>query len=103
MKAPTPCHDCAFRKDSPEQGREMVQIMEALEGAMKGGKPFAPFYCHQGMPIDDKGEYCPPLDARGAPIGFPLCAGWIQALDRLQRKMDAENTGLIDLRNVGSP
>jgi hypothetical protein len=69
------CHDCAFRKGSPEQD-ELRAIAAAPE----------PFRCHQGMPVDarrgtpSRDAYAPVLRAvEGSGLtapDYPICAGW---------------------------
>lgn len=74
-----PCHDCAFRKGSPEQ-----DIIDRI------ARQDAPFRCHQGMPFNASSvaqggsvvDYCPQ-----SPVGYPICAGWLRAREsrRLRR------------------
>jgi hypothetical protein len=63
------CHDCAFRKGSPEEEKlEQIAIQDE------------PFHCHQGMPVraiggvPQKDSYSP----RGLKL-YPVCAGWQRA------------------------
>lgn len=71
------CHDCAFRKGSPEAGEEdmLRRLAEQRE----------PFRCHQAMPLDGRGRK--PTEGIFAPRGptlYPICAGWLRARkDRL--------------------
>lgn len=68
------CHDCAFRKGSPEQ--EQIPDI-AAQGT--------PFRCHQGMPVDARGgsphkdAYCPKLTDDNQALDYPICAGWWNA------------------------
>jgi hypothetical protein len=72
---PSMCHDCAFRKDSPE--RESFGAWPAIESAVREGTPFI---CHQGMHETDDGRYIPfERDAKGIPVWHPVCAGWAAA------------------------
>jgi hypothetical protein len=67
----SPCHDCAFRADSPE--RESGTIRDVMASVEIG----QPFHCHVGMHLDGRGRYQPlETDGRGMPIGHPICAGW---------------------------
>lgn len=69
------CHDCAFDPGgSPEQS-DHGAWGAILSGVDKG----RPFYCHQGMPVDEDGAYRPPVGLDGAPVGDErICAGWIE-------------------------
>lgn len=78
------CHDCAFRKGSPEQD-DVAKIAASA----------VPFRCHQGMPVDARGgmpvenAYAPALrtSKRGTEApDYPVCAGWRRAHAALQRK-----------------
>jgi hypothetical protein len=72
---PSPCFDCAFRAGSQE--RESCRTWAAIQQGIANDTPF---YCHQGMLVGSRGEYVPlELDADGAPVGHPLCAGWLAA------------------------
>lgn len=76
----SPCHDCAFRRGSPEREDGTYS---ALLGLARIGMPF---YCHQGMHETSDGRYIP-LEQRGEmPVGHPVCAGWQAARDRHLRK-----------------
>lgn len=72
------CHDCAFRKGSPEQD-ELNRIAAQDE----------PFHCHQGMPVrtiggvPQKDSYMP-RDRKNA--NYPICAGWQRAHDALSKR-----------------
>lgn len=74
------CDDCAFRKGSPES-EELERI----------ARQDTPFYCHKGMPVRApfgkpvQDDYCPRTDATGAPLGYPVCAGWKRAHEALVR------------------
>jgi hypothetical protein len=71
-----PCHDCAFRVDSPEREDTYGTWLKILEGVDAGEK----FYCHQGMHETKDGRYVPfARDAAGRPFGHPVCAGWLAA------------------------
>lgn len=81
------CHDCAFRRGSPEMdGGQTDQIL---------GDETAAFYCHQGMPIDARGrdpelgDYVPDDAHR-----YPVCAGWVAM--RLARIYDANARSIED-------
>ena len=78
------CHDCAFRKGSPEQEDGTLQtLLDKLEAAVKGERGFTPFYCHQGMPVDCHGAYAPKRHKSGEPKGYALCAGYALHMDKL--------------------
>ena len=79
---PARCHDCAFHEGSPEQADAFGAWLAIQEGLAEG----RPFYCHQGMPVDQRDHYCPPTDAIGHPVGFPVCAGWAAAARRRQQR-----------------
>jgi hypothetical protein len=77
------CHDCAFRKGSPEQ--DSVAAIAASP---------VPFRCHQGMPLDARrgtpveNAYAPVMrkSHRGVEApDYPICAGWKRAHAALQR------------------
>lgn len=69
------CHDCAFRPDSLERdGRTAAQLYDQLAR----GNADRPFFCHQGMHEGAQGYVPRQRDADGAPIGHPVCAGWLQ-------------------------
>lgn len=70
------CEDCAFRPDSPERDRGLGTATELYEGLALGNDGM-PFYCHQGMHHGAQGYVPRQRDARGAPIGHPICAGWL--------------------------
>jgi hypothetical protein len=67
-----PCHDCAFRRGSPE--REQEGLIDRV------ARQRDPFHCHQAMPLDGRGrdpaegDYAPDDHAR-----YPVCAGWAAA------------------------
>lgn len=67
------CGDCAFRPDSPERDG-------LTAGALyrRTQRRDAAFYCHAGMHHGEMGYVPRQRDARGAPIGHPICAGWLQ-------------------------
>lgn len=71
-----PCHDCAFRRGSPEHGEEGLLARVARQRE--------PFYCHQAMPLDGRGrvpaegDYAPDDHSR-----YPVCAGWAAAREAL--------------------
>lgn len=75
------CHDCAFRRDSPERDRGLGTEAELVE-SLAGGSDFAMFFCHQGMHHGAQGYVPRQKDRSGAPIGHPICAGWLQAYKR---------------------
>lgn len=70
------CEDCAFRAGSPERDRGLGTAAVLYEG-LAIGNDGAPFYCHQGMHHGARGYVPRQQDARGAPIGHPICAGWL--------------------------
>lgn len=80
------CHDCAFRRDSDEvadfvapfddQSGDLMKVLDDLDKAVEGECEYKPFFCHQGMPTIE-GKYSPESEADGTPIGFPICAGWL--------------------------
>lgn len=75
------CSDCAFKADSLERdGDTAGQLFDRLARALKGG----PFWCHAGMDGGSMGSgYVPrQRDERGAPIGHPICAGWVKEYER---------------------
>jgi hypothetical protein len=88
--AAKPCHDCAFRKGSPE--REDPETWAKIKGMVEDD---APFYCHykhtgEEMPTDDEGNYNPKRDAEGHPTGYPLCKGWCDVTsNKWKRVLDA--------------
>lgn len=67
------CHDCAFRKGSPES--------EQLYDIAISEKPFR---CHQGAPVNARGgvpvqdAYVPRM-TDGEALDYPICAGWLKA------------------------
>ncbi len=67
------CHDCAFRPGSPERRDVFGAWLSVLEGVSR----HVPFFCHQTMPVDARGSYCPKQNEHGHAIGHPLCAGWL--------------------------
>lgn len=76
------CHDCAFRPDSQER-EDTVSAAELYESLSYRNDGCEPFYCHQGMHHSASRGYVPrQTDARGAPIGHPICAGWLQQYRR---------------------
>lgn len=76
-----PCGDCAFRADSPEHESGLIyQITESVEAGQ-------PFHCHVGMHMTVDGRYQPrEVDAAGAPVGHPICAGWQMARLRAEAR-----------------
>lgn len=75
------CVDCAFRPDSPEH-----ENFRTMEGIMLSVVDDVPFYCHQGMHVTADGRYIPHnRDAKGAPVGHPVCAGWRAARAKVER------------------
>ena len=70
-KLDEPCHDCAFRRDSPEcDSGALYQIADSEH----------PFYCHQGMHSTADGRYVPREQTHdGRPVGHPVCVGWLRA------------------------
>lgn len=70
-----PCVDCAFRHGSPES--DNIVVLETLVQGVEDGRPF---FCHQGMHCNSRGEYVPLAStADGIPVGYPICAGWREA------------------------
>lgn len=78
------CDDCAFRAGSPERDRGLGTAAVLYEG-LAIGNDGAPFYCHQGMHHGARGYVPLQQDARGAPIGHPICAGWLAEYRRRLR------------------
>ncbi len=70
------CADCAFRPDSPE--RDGGGATELYLSLGLGSETDQPFYCHTGMHHGGQGYVPLQRDARGAPLGHPVCAGWLQ-------------------------
>lgn len=70
---PGPCDDCAFRDGSPE--RAQFAQWEYMLGMFRLGLPF---FCHKGMPLNDKGEYVPITMESGVPRDARVCGGWMQ-------------------------
>lgn len=84
--AKNPCHDCAFRPGSPE--REDPTAWARLKRQAQVGHPFYCHFKHDGteMPRDEAGKYVPDCREDGAPIGYPLCRGWVAFMDGLRDK-----------------
>lgn len=84
-----PCHDCAFRPDSPERADpEVWRLLLQQTDPELGISPFYCHYAHDGteMPTDGDGNYVPPRHPDGRPKGFPMCAGWARTFDvKLER------------------
>lgn len=74
------CHDCAFRADSQE--RDSTASAVDLYEHLALGNDGAPFYCHVGMHHGAQGYVPRQRDKHGAPIGHPICAGWLQQYRR---------------------
>lgn len=82
------CHDCAFNRESQEMTdlrevypSQMATVLEDLDYYLRGEIERMPlFICHQGMPTGPKGppDYQPPRDGHGNPVGYPICAGFVQ-------------------------
>lgn len=75
-----PCSDCAFRSGSPERDRGMgtaAGLFDSLAGQ--------PFFCHAGMHDGARGYEPRQRDKSGAPIGHPICAGWLAQYTRALR------------------
>lgn len=92
------CHDCAFRKGSPEE-EQLAKVSADPE----------PFRCHQGMPVDARGGValrdcyapvlCPgELGGQTAPE-YPICAGWLRARAALAKRA-ASKPERVQLRRV---
>lgn len=66
-----PCHDCAFRRGSPEHRAELTDRL---------ARQSTPFRCHQGAPLDGKGREPSVLAfwPRDESL-YPVCAGWAAA------------------------
>jgi hypothetical protein len=75
------CHDCAFRPDSQERDgvTSAAELFDHLALCNDGDRPF---YCHQGMHHGARGYVPRQSDKHGAPIGHPICAGWLQQYRR---------------------
>lgn len=65
------CHDCAFR---PMSGERICP--NTWPRVLHGVSAHVPFFCHQGMPVDEHNRYAPANDRRGLPAGAKLCGGW---------------------------
>lgn len=78
------CDDCAFRSDSPERDRGMGTALELYDGLAIGNDGM-PFCCHQGMHHGARGYVPRQRDRQGAPIGHPVCAGWLAQYARAQQ------------------
>jgi len=69
------CSDCAFRADSLERdGATAAELYAQMTRSLGSDQPF---FCHQGMHHGAQGYVPRQRDARGAPIGHPICAGWL--------------------------
>lgn len=95
-----PCHDCAFRKGSPERLAETTDQL---------AKQSSPFRCHQAAPLDGKGR-TPSILAfwpRDEAL-YPACAGWVaaraalklrssltRALAQLNRRLNARKSPAV--------
>lgn len=90
-----PCHDCAFRPDSPERDdpEEWARILRQTDPAI--GVPFYCHFAHDGteMPTNAKGEYTPRRRADGRPIGYPICAGWTKTFDVKLERLRKQGAG----------
>lgn len=74
------CHDCAFRSDSDE--RDGATATRLYDQMVRGHGSEQPFYCHIGMHHGSQGYVPRQRDKHGAPIGHPICAGWLQQYKR---------------------
>ena len=81
MTSPRMCHDCAFRKGSPER-KDVYGTWLRIHEQMSA---HIPFHCHQDMPVDLSGSYAPPRGSDGMPVGFPVCAGYLRAHEKMHR------------------
>jgi hypothetical protein len=73
------CSDCAFKAQSQERdGMSAAQLFDHLALGSDG----APFFCHAGMHHGAKGYVPRQRDGSGAPIGHPICAGWVREYER---------------------
>lgn len=82
------CHDCAFAPGSPERADPETWAALLAQADPDSGTAFHCHVDHDGneMPIDEDGNYVPPLREDGSPLGFPICAGWIKVFDvKLER------------------
>jgi hypothetical protein len=76
------CGDCAFKPASLERdGKTAGELFEHLASA-NGALGEQPFYCHAGMHHGAKGYVPRQRDEYGAPIGHPICAGWVREYER---------------------
>lgn len=92
---PRMCHDCGFLPDSPErepgsapvyyEGASVVQVkLMQLVLSVAGDGPELPFFCHQGIPVDEAGRYAPEAMLPGGhPAHGRRCAGWLAERERL--------------------
>lgn len=71
-----PCATCAFR-DGEAWVADKRMYFKVLECAVTN--PGKPFYCHQGMPLDDN-EYIPPTlpDGSADESKLSLCGGMVR-------------------------
>lgn len=77
------CSDCAFKLGSLERDAgTATDLYEHLELGNEGG----PFWCHAGMHHGAQGYVPRQRDRYGAPIGHPMCAGWIREYERRANK-----------------
>lgn len=77
------CSDCAFKSGSLERDAgTAADLYEHLELGNRGG----PFYCHAGMHHGAQGYVPRQRDAKGTPIGHPICAGWVREYERRANK-----------------
>lgn len=79
---PKRCVDCAFHRNSPEH-----EDFRAMEGILLSVADGQQFYCHQGMHVTEDGRYIPQQTSpKGEPVGHPVCAGWLAARAKLERR-----------------
>lgn len=77
------CSDCAFKAGSQERDAGTAEeLYEQLELGTEGG----PFWCHAGMHYGAQGYVPRQRDKLGAPIGHPMCAGWVREYERRASK-----------------
>jgi hypothetical protein len=74
------CSDCAFRADSVERDGKIAGHL--YQSMVRSNGPDQPFYCHTGMHHGHQGYVPRQRDVRGAPIGHPICAGWLAQYKR---------------------
>lgn len=85
---PEKCAGCAFRPGTLanqwQASSSLIggQIWLAIHQAVAGKDGFRPFFCHEGITLEEReyfhenGDYADPLPK------FRVCAGWLEGIDR---------------------